>query len=150
MIPMHVLLLVWVWIGRAVFGVGGWMVLVLLVTAIPVAALALALTTLLSFRRRSAPRALLPKQVRAQLVTWAGLFVVGLFMYDFTDSPQSDETVLTQLFGYSDALFTLSEVLIGVGAITATGGWLWMLVELLRDQTRRPAAAAPTSGHGRV
>ncbi|OFE16266.1 hypothetical protein BA895_19630 [Humibacillus sp. DSM 29435] len=145
MIPVHLLILGWVWIGRAAFGNGGWMTLILLVTVIPVVALALALTTLLSFRRRPAPRALTARQVRAQLVTWAGLFVVGLFMYDFTDAPESDKTVLTQLFGYSDALFTLSAVLIGVGAITATGGWVWLLSELLRDQTR---LAVPTGvGH---
>lgn len=143
MIPVHLLLIVWVWIGRAAFGNGGWMTLVLLVTVIPVVALALALTTLLSFRRRPAPRALTASQVRAQLVTWAGLFVVGLTMYDFTDAPESEQTVLTQVFGRSDAMFTVSAVAVGVGALTAIGGWVLLLVRLLGDQTRRSAA----SGH---
>lgn len=140
MIPIHLLLLVWVWIGRFVFGNGGWMTLVLLVTVIPVVALALAITTLLCFLRRPAPRALTSSQVRAQLVTWAGLFVVGLTMVDFTDSPDSEQTLLTQVFGRSDAMFTLSAVLIGVGTLTAIGGWVWLLLRLLGDQTRRSAA----------
>lgn len=150
MIPVHLLLIGWGWIGRAVFGNGGWMTLILLVTIIPVVALALAITTLLSFRRRPAPRALTSSQVRAQLVTWAGLFVVGLTMYDFTDAPESEKTLLTQVFGRSDAMFTLSAVLIAVGALAVIGGWVWLLFRLLGDQTRRTAAPSVMREPGRV
>ena len=68
MIPVNLLLVVWVWIGRIVFGVGGWFFLILLLSVVPALLIGLLITTLLSFRGSDAPRALSPSQAMAQLL----------------------------------------------------------------------------------
>jgi hypothetical protein len=108
MIPINLLLVVWVWIGRTVFGVGGWFILILLVSAVPVLLVAFLVTTLLAYTQHGRPRSLTTTQATAQLATWVALLVLGAFMPDFGDTEDSQLSLLTQVFGYSDALFDLS------------------------------------------
>ena len=60
MIPLNLLLVLWVWIGRIVFGVGGWFFVIFLVSVVPVVLIALILTTVLAYTQNGRPRALTP------------------------------------------------------------------------------------------
>ena len=119
MIPLNLLLVVWVWIGRVVFGVGGWFLLIYLVSVVPVLLIGLLLTTILAFTQEERPRRLTGLQALAQVVTWLGMFGFGLFSPDFGDTEDSATSLLTQVFGYSDSLYDLSFTLtFAAGAVT--------------------------------
>lgn len=139
MIPVNLLLIVWVWLGRMVFGVGGWFLLILLVSVVPVMLVGMLITTILAFTQDGRPRALTPLQAVAQLVTWAGLFVLGSFMPDFGDTDDSQLSLLTQVFGYSEALYDLSFLIALVGAVAAVAAYAVLLGALIF--ARRPATA---------
>ena len=54
---VDLLLIAWVWIGRIVFGVGGWFFLVFLISVVPVLLLAFLVTTVLAYTQPGRPRA---------------------------------------------------------------------------------------------
>jgi len=139
MIPVNLVLVAWVWIGRILFGVAGWFLLILLLTVVPVALVALLVTTILAYTQSGRPRSLTPLQAVAQLVTWAGLFVLGAFMPDFGDTEDSQLSLLTQVFGYSDALYDLSFLISLGGGVLAIAGYAVLLGAL--TLARRPTAA---------
>jgi hypothetical protein len=131
MIPIDLLLVVWVWIGRIVFGVGGWFILILLLSAVPVLLVALLVTTLLAYTQHGRPRSLTTTQATAQLATWVALFVLGAFMPDFGDTEDSQLSLLTQVFGYSDALFDLSFTIALVAGGAAVVAYVVLLGSLV-------------------
>ncbi|HYF71278.1 MAG TPA: hypothetical protein VD864_00580 [Nocardioides sp.] len=139
MIPVNLLLVAWVWFGRILFGVGGWFLLILLVTVVPVLLVALLLSTILAFTQGGRPRSLTRLQAVAQLVTWVGLFVLGAFMPDFGDTEDSQLSLLTQVFGYSDALYDLSFLISLAGGVVAIAGYALLLGAL--TIARRPTTA---------
>ena len=108
MIPINLFLVAWVWIGRVVFGVGGWFFLVFLFSVVPVVLLALLLTTVLAYTQHGRPRSLTGAQAWAQLITWLGLFGFGAFCPDFGDTEDSHVALLTQVFGHTDAMLDAS------------------------------------------
>lgn len=118
MIPLNLLLTVWVWFGRIVFGVGGWFFVIFTFTVVPVVLIALLVTTILAYTQDGRPRSLTGFQAWAQILTWLSLFVFGAFMPDFGDTEDSQLSLLTQVFGYSDDLFDLG-FSIALGAIGA-------------------------------
>ena len=67
MIPVNLLLVVWVWFGRVVFGVGGWFLFICLFTVVPVVLVALLITTVLAFTQEGRPRALTAVQAQRHL-----------------------------------------------------------------------------------
>jgi hypothetical protein len=139
MIPVNLFLIAWVWIGRILFGVAGWFLLILLITVVPVMLVALLVTTILAYTQSGHPRSLTTLQAVAQLATWAGLFVLGAFMPDFGDTEDSQLSLLTQVFGYSDALYDLSFLISLVGGVVAIAGYAVLLGAL--TLARRPTAA---------
>ena len=108
MIPVNLLMVLWVWMGRIVFGVGGWFLFILLVSVVPILLVALLITTILAWTQEGQPRALTTFQAWAQLFTWLALFLAGAFCPDFGDAPDSESSVLTQAFGQSRHLIDLS------------------------------------------
>ena len=145
MIPLNLLLVAWVWFGRIVFGVGGWFLLIFLMTVVPVLLVGLLLTTALAFTQPGRPRALTRPQARAQLATWAGMLLAGAFMPDFGDTEDSYLSLLTQLFGRSDALLNLSWTLTLVfGGVTLVA-WMVLLVTLVGGRTGRDDPAPVTA-----
>ncbi len=141
MIPLNLLLVVWVWLGRIVFGVGGWFLLIFMLTVVPVLLLGLLLTTILAFTQPGRPRSLTRPQALAQLVTWAGMLLGGAFVPDFGDTEDSYISLLTQVFGRSDAMLDLSWTLMTVFAGVTLVGWVILLVTLTGG--RRSADVAP-------
>jgi hypothetical protein len=140
MIPVNLVLVAWVWIGRVVFGVGGWFVLIFLLSVVPVVLVALLVTTVLGLTQQGRPRSLTPLQAWAQVLTWLALFLFGAFCPDFGDTEESEVALLTQVFGRSDALLGLSYTLtIGFG-LAAVAAYAVLLASLV---FARRAAAAP-------
>lgn len=129
MIPVNLFLLAWVWLGRLVFGVGGWFVLIL-VPAVLVLAVMLLLTTVLALTQEGTPRRLTGAQAGAQLALWLSLLVLGAVMPDFGDTDDSARSLLTQVLGYSDALYDASFVVALAAAAAALVAWVVLLVGL--------------------
>ena len=143
-IPLNLLLVVWVWVGRIVFGVGGWFFVIFLVSVVPVLLIALILTTVLAYTQNGRPRSLTPVQAWAQLLTWIGLLGFGAFCPDFGDTEDSQLSLLTQVFGQSDSLYDLSftvTIAFGLLAVAAYVALLTALVFARRDQVSTPVAA---------
>lgn len=138
MIPMSLVLCVWLWIGRVLFGVGGWFILILLPVAL-LALVALLVTAALGLTQVSRPRRLTTPQAIAQWTVWAGLFGAGLVMPDFGDAPDSEISALTQVFGRSDSLLEASYLLAGLGLLVALAAWVVLLALLV---LRRPRTAS--------
>lgn len=139
MIPLNLLLTVWVWIGRLVFGVFGWFGLVLAPVAL-VLLVALLVTTILAFTQEGRPRALTGFQAGAQVVTWLGMLVFGTFLPDFGDTEDSHISLLTQVFGHDDAMLSLSYTIAAVAALVTVVAYVVLLVSL--TAARRKATAA--------
>lgn len=138
MIPINLVLVAWVWIGRIVFGVGGWFFVIFLVSVVPVLLVALLVTTVLAYTQHGRPRSLTSFQATAQLVTWLALLVFGAFTPDFGDTEDSQLSLLTQVFGYSDDLWDLSFTIALAAGGVAIVAYVVLLVSL--TATRREAA----------
>ena len=145
MIPLNLLLIAWVWFGRIFFGVGGWFLLIFMMTVVPVLLVALLLTTILAFTQPGRPRALTRPQARAQLATWAGMLLAGAFVPDFGDTEESYASLLTQLFGRSDALLDLSWALMLVFTVATLAAWVVLLVTLASGRRTNDGPAAVTA-----
>lgn len=137
MIPVNLVLVVWVWFGRLVFGVGGWFFVVFLFSVVPVVLVALILTTTLAYTQQGRPRALTAFQAWAQLLTWVSLFLFGAFCPDFGDTEDSETSLLTQVFGWSRGLLDLSYTLTLAFALAAFVAYVVLLGSLMF--ARRPA-----------
>ncbi|MDN5854946.1 MAG: hypothetical protein L0K86_19270 [Actinomycetia bacterium] len=147
-IPLNLLCIVWVWFGRTVFGVGGWMVLLLTFVA-PILLVALGLTTVLAFVQRIPYECgwITPAQAVAHVIMWTAMICHGGFLVDFGDAPESDGSVLTQIIGRSDATLDASALLAMICAVGALACYVWLLVLLLigvRNRPKPPAASGPS------
>lgn len=147
MIPVNLLLVAWVWMGRVFFGVGGWFLLIFLISLVPLLLMLLTISTVLAFTqptRAGEPRTLTRNQSRSQAVLWFGLFVFGAFCPDFGDAPDSSSSLLTQVFGYSDALLDASSLITLAGGAVALGGYVALLTTLTVGR-RQPLPPGPAS-----
>jgi hypothetical protein len=141
-LPVTVLLLLWAWLGRVLFGVGGWFLMILPLFVGPWLLLALGLTSVLAYTREQRPRAFTRWETISLLTMWVGLFGVGLFVIDFGDTPGSDMSILTKLVGRTESTLDLSWNLAVASGILATIGWLGLIVLLILDRFRASATAA--------
>lgn len=143
MIVVNVVLVLWVWLGRALVDALGWLVIVLPLTVGPLALVALTVTTVMTRRRYPRPEqgsgatspgatVLSVPQTVAQLTSWAGLALLGLVVVDYTDAPDSDRSVLSALLGDPDGLLSASWDLSIFCAGVAVSGWIALFVLLLR------------------
>lgn len=144
MIPLNLLLIVWVWIGRIVFGVGGWFIVIYLISVVPVLLIALVVSTILAFTQDGRPRSLTRVQAWAQVLTWLGMFGFGAFTPEFGDTDDSQISLLTQVFGQSDSLFDVSftiTIAFGLLTVVAYGVLLGALI-FARQDAPTPAVVA--------
>lgn len=139
MIPINLFLVVWVWFGRLVFGVGGWFFLIFLVSVVPVVFIALLITTILAYTQGGRPRSLTGFQAGAQLVTWLALLVFGTFCPDFGDTEESEMSVLTQAFGWSRTALDISYYTAMTAALVALVAWIVLLGSLVFARRQVPA-----------
>jgi hypothetical protein len=131
MIPLNLFFVAWVWLGRIVFGVGGWFFVIFLFTVVPVIVIALLVTTILAFTQHGRPRSLTSFQASMQILTWLGLLVFGAFMPDFGDTEDSQLSLLTQIFGYSDSVWNLSFTVALVAAAASVVTYVVLLGSLI-------------------
>ena len=143
-LPVTVLLLLWAWLGRVLFGVGGWWLVILPLFVGPWILLALGLTSVLAYTRAQRPRAFTRWETISVLALWVGLFGVGLFIVDFGDAPGSEMSILTELAGRS--MRDLSWNLAVASGVLAVVGWLGLIVLLILDRFRAPAPAPTRTG----
>lgn len=149
MIPINVAVLLWVWLGRVLFGVAGWMVVIILFSALPVMLLAMLVTTVLAYTQPGRPRWLTTAQTRAQVFFWLSLVLVGLCVEDATDEPGSGQSALTVLIGRSDTTLELSNILAIGGSGVAVVAWTALLLSLTVGRRRtappgpQPSSAVP-------
>ena len=141
MIPLNLFLVVWVWMGRIVFGVGGWFFLIFMVSLVPALLIAFLVTTILAFTQQGRPRSLTRMQALAQVLTWLGLLIFGAFVPDFGDTEDSQLSLLTQVFGYSDDLFDVSFTIAILAGALAIIAYLVLLGALIFG--RREAEGLP-------
>jgi hypothetical protein len=141
MIPGNLVMLMWMWFGRIVFGVAGWFLLLLLY-ALPFVFLALLATTLLGFLGTHAPRALTRAQAVAQLVVWGAMLGFGFFLVDFGDMDDSDLSAFTQVVGRNDATLSISWTITGICGVVMVVSWLLLLVLLIAQKRNRQPAYA--------
>ncbi|GAB6987141.1 hypothetical protein JCM10369A_36660 [Nocardioides pyridinolyticus] len=139
MIPINLFLVAWVWIGRFVFGVGGWFFLIFLFSVVPVVLVALLVTTILAYTQDGRPRSLTGFQSVAQLTTWLALLVFGTFCPDFGDTEESEMSVLTQVFGWSRTALDISYATAMAAALVALVAWIVLLGSLVFGRRRAPA-----------
>lgn len=140
MIPVNLVLLAWVWFGRLAFGAGGWF-MVLMLGVLPFVFLALLITTVLGFRRSSAPRALTRSQGLAQLAMWTAMLGFGFFLVDFGDASESDLSAFTQVVGRNDTTLSISWTATGICAAATVVAWLVLLVLLVAQERDRAQVA---------
>jgi hypothetical protein len=145
-LPVTVLLLLWAWLGRVLFGVGGWWLIILPLFVGPWLLLALGLSSLLAYTRAQRPRAFTRWETISVLALWLGLFGVGLFIVDFGDTPGSDMSILTELAGRSQSMLDLSWNLVVFSGVLSVVGWLGLIVLLILDRFRASAPAARRTG----
>lgn len=131
MIPVNLFLVVWVWLGRIVFGVGGWFFVLFMFTVVPVVLIALLVTTIFAYTQDGRPRSLTPLQTWSQVLTWLALFAFGAFMPDFGDTEDSQRSLLTQAFGYSDDLYNLGFGIAAVAGLGAIAAYVTLFVSLV-------------------
>jgi hypothetical protein len=113
----------WVLAGRLVFGVFGWMVLVLLLTIVPVIVIyAIVLTIVVALRQRTYRYRKWGPFMTSVVVTLAALFVVGIFMPDGGDSKDSAASALSVLLGdrTNSGIIGASGVIVGWAIFVAT------------------------------
>jgi hypothetical protein len=145
MIPVDLIMVVWVWGGRLLFGSAGWFLLIMLF-AVPFLLLALAATTVLAFLQPVRPRALSRGQAVTHLLMWGGMLAFGFFIVDFGDADASDTSAFTQVVGRNDATLAISWTLVLVAAAVTVVAWVVLLVLLVAGRRRHePVYAASLS-----
>ena len=105
MIPLNLLLVAWVWIGRIVFGVGGWFFLIFLFSIVPVVLIAPARHDGAGLHPARPPALADPLPGRARSCSpGSGCSASARSCPDFGDTEDSQLSLLTQVFGYTDAV----------------------------------------------
>jgi hypothetical protein len=135
-IPLNILLIVWVWLGRGLFGVEwGWTFIIMMVTALPALVILLGLTTVLEYRQPARPIRLTAAQAAAQIVIWLAMVAFGFAIVDFDDSGRT-ESVLSRWFG--EGALGVSEIVAKISTGAGVVAWLALLVLLLAGWRRTP------------
>lgn len=130
-IPITIALILWVWIGRALFGSGGWWIFIFLISVTPAMIVLLTVTSVLAIRQRQPASIgfLTNGQFWCLLTMWLSLLLFGFFVVDFGDTKESISSAFSQLAGTAavDASNDLSLVFF-VAAIAAYVGLLIQLI----------------------
>jgi hypothetical protein len=142
-IPLNLMLVAWMAIGRALFGIiTAWMSYFMVIAAAPVLLVLLTLTTVLMFCQQRRPR-LSTAQAWLQVACWLCMFVVGVAMEDGDDTGDVGG-ILLSLFGDNSTTETISGILLLIAGFGGAAAWLALFVLLIVGLTRRRPPARPT------
>ena len=130
-IPINVILILWVWMGRALLGAGGWFFLIFLVSVVPALAVALTVSSVLAILQRlpKATGRLNPAQFWTLLGVWVSMIGFGFFIVDFGDSKDSEASAFSRLAGR--ATLDTSNTLSGIFFVLTIGFYIALLVLLI-------------------
>lgn len=116
------LMVVWITIGRAFFGVGGWLLFVGFLFYMPWAGVYITVTGLM-LRHKNQQGYVMSKPVqRAFIGLLFCMFVAGLTMVEFGDAPNSTQSLLAAIMGQppgdgSGAIVQVSSIIANVASI---------------------------------
>lgn len=136
-IPVTLMLLLWVWVGRSFFGVGGWFFLFIPLVAGPFIALALLVVEVLTLTTGIRPAAFTTSQTASHVVLWAALFGVGFFLVDVGDAPDSGDSIMTELLVRSDTTLEVSSHLFLGCVVVAVLAWVGCVVTAIAARRHR-------------
>jgi len=136
-IPINILLILWVWIGRALFGSGGWWMVIFLVSVTPAMIVLLTITSILAIRQRQPAGVgfMTNGQFWCLVTMWASLLLFGFFVVDFGDTKESISSAFSQVVG-TDAVDT-SNALSIVFFVIAVVAYVGLLIQLIVGQDGR-------------
>ncbi len=137
--PLNMLLLVWMVIGRGLFAQLGWMV-VFGVLASPVLALCLVATS--RMMRKQPGRELTSGQAWAQIIVWSSMFGFGLFCADGGDSG-TFPSILMKLLGEPPWSETVSLLLWWACVFAGPVAWFVLMSKLTRGLALAQPAQPP-------
>lgn len=144
--PLNVLLVVWMAVGRGLFVPLGWMGLFAIFFS-PVLLTCLLATTRMI--RRLPGRNLTVGQTRAQVVLWSAMFGFGLFAPDSGDGPPFP-SILMKLLGEPSWSETVSELLWSACVIAGPVAWCVLFSKLTKGlapvQPPHPPTGYPGPG----
>lgn len=144
MIPMNVAMILWVWVGRGVFGATlGWVMLIFAFTAVPVMTALLTLSTVLAYRQRARPVRLTAAQAWTQVALWTILLALGAVVFDVDDNTH-EESILINLVGWQsgETLSLSADLMRGLGLV-ALVCWAVLVALLTLARTRSQPFGAP-------
>ncbi|WP_166906058.1 hypothetical protein [Mycobacterium sp. DL440] len=133
--PLNLILLVWMVIGRGLFVQLGWMV-VFGVLAAPWLALCLVATS--RMMRKLPGGELTSGQAWAQVILWSAMFVFGLACVDGGDSPGAFPSILMKVIGDGPRMETFSNLLWAGSVIVGVAAWFVLLTKLTRARAVPP------------
>lgn len=136
-IPINLILIGWVWIGRALFGTLGWYFLLLLPTLIPALLVALGITSGLAIAQRlpsSTGRLTMP-QFWSLIGVWVSMVGFGFFLVDFGDSTDSDASAFSRIAGRG--VLDTSSMLSGLFFVLIVASYIVLLVLLILGKPGR-------------
>jgi hydrogenase/urease accessory protein HupE len=132
MIPMNIAMILWVWVGRGMFGgTVGLIALISAFTVVPVLAIALSVSTWSALRHTRRQGRLSTAQIVVQLLLWLLLLVIGAVLPDVADN-NPEQSVLTRSIGWSGELLTFSFELTKWLAVVAVASWVALMALLAR------------------
>ncbi|MEN4447590.1 hypothetical protein ACJH6J_24360 [Mycobacterium sp. SMC-18] len=144
--PLNVLLVVWMAVGRGLFVQLGWMT-VFVVLVSPVLLICLTMTTRMI--RQLPGRELTPAQTRAQVAVWSAMFGFGVFCADGGDSGTTS-SILMKLLGEPSWSETVSELLWSACVIAGPVAWCVLFSKLTKGlapvQPPHPPTGYPGPG----
>lgn len=136
-IPVNIALILWVWIGRAAFGSGGWWILIFLFSVTPAMIVLLTITSILAIRQRQPASIgfLTNGQFWCLVTMWLSLLLFGFFVVDFGDTKESISSAFSQVAG--TAVIDVSNSLSLVFFVAAVAAYVALLIQLIIGQDGR-------------
>ena len=136
-IPVNIVLILWVWIGRALFGSGGWWMVIFLVSVTPAMIVLLTITSILAIRQRQPASVgfMTNGQFWCLVTMWLSLLLFGFFVVDFGDTKESISSAFSQLAG--TAAVDISNSLSIIFFVIAIVAYVGLLIQLIVGQDGR-------------
>ena len=142
-IPLNLILIVWMAIGRSFFGIlTGWVFYMMIVAVGPVLLVLLTLSTILMYCQPRRPARLTAAQAWLQVVGWLCMFVGGIAIID-GDDVGNVGGILLSLFGDNSTTQAISGILMLSAGFVGAAAWLALVVLLIVGLTNRPVPPPP-------
>jgi hypothetical protein len=139
----------WVLAGRLVFGVFGWMVLILLFTMVPAIVMyGIVLTVIVAIRQRTYRYRKWGPFMTSVVITLVALFMVGAFIPDGGDSNDSASSALSVLLGdrTNNGLIAISGAIAGWSIFVSAVASIVAFVFAFAERSKKTAKTSAVVG----